>query len=108
MIITLNIQFNDTLEELKEVGKVAEVPAAPVMRTKLLEVTFPKDKELKTIIDFYYHLKKIYNGEYKKKEEYRKNVALVTEEAEVNIEALKDYVARMTRYINYLRDLSKI
>lgn len=106
MIVTLNTQFNDTLEALKDAGKISEVPIAPVMRTKLLEDTFPKDKELKGIIDFYYSLKKIVNSDYKKKEEYRKNVALVTPDVEVNIETLKEYVERMTKYINYLQGLS--
>ena len=36
-----------------------------------------------------------------------KNVALVTPDIEVNIEALKDYVARMKNYLNYLQELTK-
>ncbi len=106
MIITLNVQILETLEKLKEAGKVPVVPPAPVMRTQILEKLYPKDKELKDIIDFYYKLKKMYIGEYKKKEEFRKNVALVTKDDEVNIEALKDYVSRMKKYINYLQELS--
>ncbi len=106
MIVTLNTQFNDTLVALRDSGKISEVPSAPVMRTKLLEDTFPKDKELKGIVDFYYSLKKIVNSDYRKKEEYRKNVALVTPDVEVNIDTLKEYVERMTKYINYLQGLS--
>lgn len=106
MIITLNVQIVNTLEKLKDSGKVAEVPLAPVMRTKLLESIYPKDKELKSIIDFYYKLKKMYIGEYKKKEEFRKNVALVTKDDEVNIDTLKEYVELMKKYINYLQELS--
>lgn len=107
MINTLNLQFTEVLENLRDAGKVAEVPVAPVMRTKLLEQTFLKDRQLKDIIDFYYHLKKINSSDYKKKEEFRKNVALVTNEVEVNIETLKEYVARIKNYISYLQDLSK-
>ena len=107
MIVTLNLQFEDTLLALREAGKIPEIPAAPVMRTKLLERLFPKDRELKNIIDFYYKLKKISVGEFKKKEEFRKNVALVSKEGEVNIETLKGYVADMKNYINYLDGLSR-
>lgn len=108
MITTLNLQFTETLDGLKEAGKINEVPAAPVMKAKALEKAFPKDKQVKDVIDFYYKLKRISVSEYKKKEEFRKNVALVTPEAEVNIDALKDYISRMKNYINYLRSLSKI
>ncbi len=107
MIATLNFQFEDTLMALREAGKIPEIPAAPVMRTKLLERLFPKDRELKNIIDFYYRLKKISVGEFRKKEEFRKNVALVSKEGEVNIETLKGYVADMKNYINYLDGLSR-
>lgn len=108
MIITLTLQFTETLEALKDAGKIAEVPAAPVMKTKALEQLFPKDRQLKDIVDFYCRLKRISSAVYKKKEEFRKNVAMVTPEAEVNIDALKDYVAKMKNYINYLRALSVI
>lgn len=108
MIVTLTLQFAETLEELKEAGRIADVPIAPVMKTKLLEQLFPKDKQLKDIIDFYYRLKKIAASPYKKKEEFRKNVALVTPDVEVNIDALKEYVALMKNYLNYIRSLSRI
>ncbi len=108
MIVTLNFQFEDTLITLHDSGKVSDVPMAPVMRTKALEAAFPKDKQLKDIIDFYYKLKKMATGEFKKKEEFRKNVALVSKEGEVNIDALKEYVAAMKNYINYLDGLSRL
>jgi len=108
MIVTLNLQFEDTLMALHDAGKIKEVPVAPVMRAKVLEQAFPKDRELKDIIDFYYRMKKILAGEFKKKEEFRKNVALVSKDGEVNIETLKEYVASMKNYINYLDGLSRI
>ena len=108
MITTLDTQFTNTLDALHSTGKVRDVPPAPVMRVKLLESAFPKDKELKNINDFYFSLKKIVHSEYKKKEEYRKNVALVTPEVEVNIDTLKEYVIIMKKYINYLQDLSEL
>jgi len=39
------------------------------------------------------------------KEEYRKNVALVTEKVEIDIEKLKEYAEKTKKYIYYLAEL---
>ena len=74
---------------------------------KKLESLYPKDSTVKDIIDFYVQLKAIYNADFKAKEEYRKNVTLVTKGKEINIAMLKEYVDVTKEYVKYLDTLVK-
>lgn len=90
LIICLDAQVDDFYEyALENNKKVKEIPSVPLIKVKNLEKIFPKNKDVKDFVDFYVFLKTTYNSAFKKKEEYRKNVALVTPETEVNIERLK-------------------
>ena len=77
------------------------------MRMKKLEQIHLKDNKIKDMIDFYVQLKAIFNADFKAKEEYRKNVTLVTKGKEINIAMLKDYVETTKEYVNYIDDLIK-
>jgi hypothetical protein len=85
-----------------EKGKEKEIPTIPLMRIKKLESKFQKDQKIKDLTDFYIHLKQIYNADYKSKEEYRKNVTLVTKENEINIAKLRDYLENTRDFVDYL------
>ena len=52
-------------------------------------------------------LKQTFNSEYRAKEEYRKNVTLVTKDKEINIPMLKEYVQIVNKYVDYLDSLKK-
>jgi hypothetical protein len=52
-------------------------------------------------------LRRIYNIGFGKKEEYRKNVTLLTEEGDVNIEILKEYFETTKRFVKLLEDYCK-
>ncbi len=107
LVSTLDLQVQATMEWAKRAGKVSFIPPVPLVRCKNLEQVFPKDKKVKDMVDFYCMLRKIVNAEYKKKEEYRKNVALVTKDTEVNIDSLKDYAEKTRSFILYMRSLMK-
>ena len=97
-------------EILKEIAKVKKkkidrMPSVPLLCVQKLDVVFPDDEIVKDIVDFYIKVKNITKSEFKKKEEFRKNVALVTKNCEINIEVLKDYSEKTKRYINYLKNL---
>ena len=77
------------------------------MRMKKLEHIHSKDPKVKDMVDFYILLKLIYNADFKTKEEYRKNVTLVTKDKEINIAMLKDYVNIVKYYVNYIDELTQ-
>lgn len=105
MIAALDYNINLLLEYYREKGKVSNINSVALVRCKSLEKLFPRNKEIKDMVDFYYKLRKIVNAQYRSKEEYRKNVTLITSEANVNIETLKDYHKNTQNYINYLNKL---
>lgn len=105
LVSTMDYQIADTLEYFRKKGKLAAVSPATLIRCRKLEEIFPKDQEIKNMIDFYMEMKNLVNSEYKKKEEYRKNVAMITKEAEITIDKLRDYANETKRYINYLKEM---
>jgi len=106
-ILTLDHKAEQYHEELFEKGKIKSIPPVPLMRMKNVEKLHPKDKTIKNMVDFYVLLKKITKAEYKAKEEYRKNVTLVTKDGEVNIAALREYVEFTKDYVEYVNELKK-
>jgi len=105
LVSAMDCEVNDVLEHFKHVGKISSIAAVPLVRCKMLEDVFPKNKEVIDFIDFYYKMRKIIQSDYKKKEEYRKNVALVTQKMEIDIEKLKFFAEKTKKYIYYLEEL---
>ncbi|MBI4153932.1 hypothetical protein HY501_01215 [Candidatus Woesearchaeota archaeon] len=105
LVSTIDIQVFDIMEWAAMKKKIDAVPPVPLMRCNQMEKVFKNDSTVKDIVDFYHQLRKISLSEFKKKEEYRKNVALVTPDVEVTIDKLKDYANETKRYIHYLRGL---
>lgn len=104
LVTAIDFEVLEVLEYLKEKGKVSSIGNVALVRCRALEALFQKDKTVKDIIDFYYFLRKISQSEYKKKEEYRKNVALVTNDVEIDIDTLKEYAEKTKKYIYYLKE----
>ncbi len=107
LISAMDCEVNEIIDYYKANGKISNIMNAPLVKCKKLEVLFPKDKTVKDFVDFYHKLRKIILSDYKKKEEYRKNVALVTKESEVDIDKLKEFTEKTKNYIKYLRELIK-
>ncbi len=105
LISAIDYQITDILEHYKEEDKIDKIPTVALVRCRKIEEIFPKNKEVKDIIDFYSKLRRIVNSDFKKKEEYRKNVALVTPRLEVDITKLKLFAEKTKNYIYYLEGL---
>lgn len=105
LVSTLDIQIQAAMEWAVMKKKIDAMPPVALMRCNSLEKVFKGDSTVKDIVDFYHTLRKISLSEFKKKEEYRKNVALVTPEVEVTIDKLKEYANQTKNYINSLRNL---
>jgi hypothetical protein len=106
-INTINYKVEDYYRILFEKGKIKNIPPAPIMKIKQLEQIHPKDDTVKDIVDFYMMLKMTINAEYRSKEEYRKNVTLVTKDREINIATLKDYVEIVKEQVVYIDQLTQ-
>lgn len=101
LINAFDYAFEDFL-----IKKKKEVPELKIPRAKKMQELFPKDKQIKEMVEFYLYLKKLIKNEYKAKEEYRKNVTLIVEDVdEINIEKLFDIFKRTKEYIKYLEEL---
>ena len=106
-ILTMDHQVERYYDIQFDKGKIKSIPPVPLMRIKNLEKIHAKDQKIKDMLDFYTRLKLIYNAEFKAKEEYRKNVTLVTKGEEINIAMLKEQVEQIKEYIDYVEQLTK-
>ncbi|RME54765.1 hypothetical protein D6777_02790 [Candidatus Woesearchaeota archaeon] len=104
---SLNFIILDVLEWAQKNGKLEQVPKAPLLRLQYLKKLFPEDKEVLKIVDFYMKIREMLLDEYKKKEEYRKNVAMVTKNYEINIDKLQKLADETKEYVKYLMELIK-
>ncbi|MFH1455689.1 MAG: hypothetical protein ABIF40_01945 [archaeon] len=105
LVLALDYQSEEFLHQIVKKGKLDSVPTVALLRVKKLEELFKKDKEIKDMVDFYVLLRKIDKSEYTSQEEYRKNVALISDNIMVNIEVLKSYADKTKKYINYVKSL---
>jgi len=89
----------EILEVEKKKGKIKTIPYLPVERIELLLKIFPRKKEIKDYVLFYYLLRQIDRSSHKSKEEYRKNVTLITDDFDVNM-------VMLTRYFNKTKEFA--
>ena len=88
------------IEGLKKL-KVKASGNARVRVSQLIE----KKKEFKEDVDLYYLFKKLDSSPYESKEEYRKNVALIVEDIEVDIVKLKEFFDKTQDFVKKIADL---
>lgn len=99
------------LECLKSKKKLKDIPLTPVSRAELLHSLYKKDILILDALNTYFLLRKIVHAEYTKKEEFRKNVALVVmhndEVIEVNIKSLGEHYLKTHEFIDYIAEKFK-
>ena len=101
LISAFEMATHRTLIILQQYKKIAEVPPTPRKQADEMLKAMPKIKEYLKIYD---KLVKIDQAPYTKKEEYRKNVALIAQvtpdtKEEVNIEVLRQYFHKTVEYV---------
>jgi glycerophosphoryl diester phosphodiesterase len=109
LISAFDYSILEVLEYLKRKKKIKIVPSIPKLRAELLQDVLP---ETKYYIEFYFLLKQIDKSELKRKEEYRKNVALVAADRkgipiEINIETLKKYYDKTHEFIEIIDEITR-
>lgn len=97
LISALDFAVADALKKLKI--KSAKIPQ---LRFKQLITKIPK---LKPYSIFYLMLRKIDKAKFTGKEEYRKNVSLITKDVTVTVETLKEYFAKTKEFVTLLKNL---
>ena len=89
------------LEALKFL-KIKKIPDVPRMRIHLLAEKLP---ELKKEAKFYLFLKALDAAPFKRKEEYRKNVTLVTDVMNINIDKVKSFFERTVQFVKTIETM---
>ncbi|MBI4009969.1 MAG: hypothetical protein HY361_02130 [Candidatus Aenigmarchaeota archaeon] len=94
------------LTVLKGKKKLKDIPSTPISRAEMLKKTYRRT-EITAFIKFYFLLRKIDRAKYSKKEEFRKNVALIAtleggEVINVDIETLYSYFQKTKEFIDYI------
>ena len=72
----------------------------------LIRDTFKKDEKMHDFLDFYETLKRIERSEYTAKDEYRKNVALITKFMTLDVPTLEQYFSKCIDFMNYVNELT--
>ena len=93
--------FDFAVSEALEKLKVKASENARVRVKQLIE----KKKDFKEDLDLYYLLKKIDVAPYISKEEYRKNVALIVEDLEIDIVKLKEFFEQTRAFVTKVEEL---
>jgi hypothetical protein len=91
MISSIEVSTTEVLEYLLEKKKIKEVPSMTKEKIEMIKKVALNDDD----VEFYYFLKKIERAEYTGREEYRKNVTMVTSFVEVDIVLLGEYFERI-------------
>lgn len=92
LLSAYDISIIQGLEYAKEQKKLPFMPTSSRERAEVITAIFPKTKRS---IEFYFRLKNIDRADFSKKEEYRKNVALIahigSKDVEVGTEDLRTF-----------------
>ncbi|MDO8556742.1 MAG: hypothetical protein Q7R96_06240 [Nanoarchaeota archaeon] len=109
LISSIDFAIADVLKFLLKKKKLKSFPELPKLRADMLHKI---SAEFQDDIHFYYHLKAIDKAEYSKKEEYRKNVALLAhlspkETVEVNMALLNEYYQKTIDFVKRTEEFTQ-
>ncbi len=88
------------------VHKKKELPKTIKESIILLRNTFKKDEKLHDFLNFYETLKRIERSEYTAKDEYRKNLALITKFMTLDVPTLEQYFNKSIDFMHYVNELT--
>ena len=98
--------IHSALLDLKERGKIRNIPESKVSKAEELSKL---KRSFKRYIDLYFLLKKIFSSDFIRREEYRKNVTLISqlgpnENLEVTVPVLTEYFKKTKEFIDVLEE----
>ena len=89
------------ISEILEKKKAKDIPPIALMRASVLKKKFSRNKDIQELINFYLYLKKLDKGQYKSKEEYRKGVAIIVDEDEINMPKLRELLDKTKDFVRF-------
>ncbi|MEW6062749.1 MAG: hypothetical protein AB1571_00030 [Nanoarchaeota archaeon] len=94
----------EILEKEKKKNKIKSIPGSPLARVSLLEKLL-KGK-VKKYIALYMMLRKIERSEFIRRDEYRKNVALLVKDASIVVDMarLKELFEKTKEFVKFVRE----
>lgn len=93
--------FDFAITDLLEYFNIRPSPIPLIRASQLVK----KKTSLKNYITFYLFLRKLDKEKYQVREEYRKNVTLVTNLANVNIPILEEYFLKTKEFVRTVAEL---
>lgn len=107
LISSMNYTIFDILESIKNKNKIKEIPSSDIERLELvktlLKQAMKKNKMLKEQLDLYLLMKKVSKMPFSVREEYRKNVTLITGDYEINISTIVEYYNQVKEFFIFSR-----
>ncbi len=88
------------------VHKKKPIPKTVKESVVLLRNLFKKDEKMHDFLSFYELLKRIERSEFTAKDEYRKNLALVTKFMTLDVPTLEQYFNKSIDFVNYVNELT--
>ncbi|MBI2109552.1 hypothetical protein HYT58_00060 [Candidatus Woesearchaeota archaeon] len=109
LISAFEYSMLELLEYLIKKKKIKELPKSHRLRADLVKEKIP---QLKSEMDFYLLLRRLEESPYKGREEYRKNVTLISEiklgeTHEVNQDLIYKYYERTARFVEAVEEFVK-
>jgi len=95
------------LEQLKKEKKIKTIPDSPIERANLVK---EKIKNVKKYIEYYMLFKFLIKTDYEAREEYRKNLALITKgkrKIVVTEDGLEKYFYATKEFLNFVKERIK-
>lgn len=93
--------------DLYDKTKVKDIPSTSKERCEMLLKLYSRVKELKDFVEFYNLLRRIDRSEFTAKEEYRKNVTLITSAMNVTTDVLLDFYGHTVDFVLFLEELGE-
>jgi len=104
LLNVFNFGIAEILEKEKKRNKIKIVPASPLARASLLEKLLKS--KVKKHMNLYMLLRKIDKSEFIRREEYRKNVALVIKEGSIVVDmvTLKNFFEKTKEFVKFVEE----
>jgi len=102
LIIAFDAGIVRLLEYHQKKKKIKEIHNVSLVRAKSLLGLYKNNKEIADFVDFYMLLRKLDKTQYTKKEEYRKNVTMVTDFCSVNIPKVNEFYEKTKEFNDFV------
>ncbi|MBU3907088.1 MAG: hypothetical protein KKA64_02440 [Nanoarchaeota archaeon] len=103
----IQVSIDRALKHAKQKKKISSIPTNPISKIEKVRLLFKKDENFLQVIEMYEMFRKIEELKRERIGEFRKNVNLKVEyqgkEVNINLEKLKEYAARLEKFISSVK-----